>query len=81
MTVAWSKAGLIASGSTDYTVKIWNSSTGEYLNTLEGHSDWVYCVQFNPTDPSQLVSGSRDTTIKVWNVSDGKCLQTLTGHG
>ena len=80
LTVAWSKAGLLASGSADDTVKIWNSSTGEYLNTLEGHSDWVYCVQFNPTDPSQLVSGSRDTTIKVWNVSDGKCLQTLNGH-
>jgi WD40 repeat protein len=37
MTVAWSKAGLIASGGADYTVKIWNSSTGECLNTLEGH--------------------------------------------
>jgi WD40 repeat protein len=37
MTVAWSKTGLIASGSADDTVKIWNSSTGECLNTLKGH--------------------------------------------
>jgi len=37
MTVAWSKAGLLASGSVDRKVKIWNSSTGECLNTLEGH--------------------------------------------
>ena len=38
MTVAWSKTGLIASGSADYTVKIWNpSSSGECLKTLKGH--------------------------------------------
>ena len=40
----------------------------------------VTCVQFNPTDASQVVSGSWDHTIKVWNVSDGKCLQKLEGH-
>jgi WD40 repeat protein len=37
MTVAWSRAGLLASGSDDKMVKIWNPSTGECLNTLEGH--------------------------------------------
>jgi WD40 repeat protein len=36
-TVAWSIDGNIASGSDDTTVKIWNSSTGECLKTLEGH--------------------------------------------
>jgi WD40 repeat protein len=35
--VAWSTDGKIASGSTDRTVMIWNSSTGERLKTLEGH--------------------------------------------
>jgi WD40 repeat protein len=35
--VAWSIDGNIASGSDDTTVKIWNSSTGECLKTLEGH--------------------------------------------
>jgi WD40 repeat protein len=37
MTVAWSKAGLLASGSNDKMVKIWHPSTGECLKTLEGH--------------------------------------------
>jgi WD40 repeat protein len=35
--VAWSIDGKIASGSTDITVMIWNSSTGERLKTLDGH--------------------------------------------
>ena len=80
MTVAWSKAGLIASGSADYTVKIWNSSTGECLNTLEGHSGRVRCVHFNPTNSSQLVSGSNDKTIRLWDVDSGKELKKLEGH-
>jgi WD40 repeat protein len=35
--VSWSVAGLLASGSDDGKVKIWNSSTSKCLNTLEGH--------------------------------------------
>ena len=56
--VAWSIDGKIASGSTDRTVMIWNSSTGERLKTLEGHSNSVSCLQFNPTGAGQLVTGS-----------------------
>ncbi len=37
MAVAWSIHGLLASGSFDTTVKIWNPSAGEFLKTLEGH--------------------------------------------
>ena len=44
MTVAWSKAGLLASGICDKVVKIWNPSTGECLNTLEGHR-WPHCAK------------------------------------
>ena len=67
-------------GQNDNSVRLWNVGTGKELKKLEGHSRYVTCVQFNPTDPSQVVSGSRDSRIKVWNVSDGKCLQILTGH-
>ena len=37
-SVAWGFDGkLLASGSCDNTVKIWNPSAGECLKTLEGH--------------------------------------------
>jgi WD40 repeat protein len=39
--VDWSVDGLLASGSYDKTVKIWNPSAGECLKTLEGHR-WLH---------------------------------------
>ncbi len=37
MTVAWSKAGLLASGSGDKTIRLWDVGTGKELKKLEGH--------------------------------------------
>jgi len=33
--------GLLASGSNDKTIRLWEVSTGNCLKTLEGHTDWV----------------------------------------
>ncbi|MCC5656033.1 ribosome assembly protein 4 [Nostoc sp. XA010] len=49
------------------------------VNTLEGHSSWVYSVGFSP-DGKTLAFGSEDKTIKLWDVSTGKAIKTLTGH-
>ncbi|KAF9769283.1 hypothetical protein IL306_013312, partial [Fusarium sp. DS 682] len=47
-SVAFSKDDmLIASGSLDKTVKIWNVATGEEERTLEGHMDSVNSVVFS----------------------------------
>jgi WD40 repeat protein len=66
----------LASASYDKTVKIWDASSGECLQTLEGHSDWVLSVAFSP-DSARLASASRDKTVKIWDASSGECLQTL----
>ena len=40
-SVVWSPDGKnIASASDDSTVKLWNTSTGDCVSTLSGHSDW-----------------------------------------
>ncbi|KAM0187028.1 hypothetical protein ACHAPI_011346, partial [Fusarium lateritium] len=41
---------LIASGSDDNTIKIWNVATGKEEQTLEGHTDWVNSVVFSSDD-------------------------------
>jgi WD40 repeat protein len=42
-SVAFSPDGqLLASGSNDMTVKLWDPSTGELRQTLKGHSHWIW---------------------------------------
>ena len=41
---------------------------------LEGHTDSVYCVQF---DREIIVTGSRDRTIRVWSTQSHQCLRIL----
>jgi len=79
-SVAFSPDGkLLASGSSDLTIKFWEVSTGSELRTLKGHEGTVYSVAFHPSG-KVLASASEDKTIKLWEVSTGKELQTLKGH-
>ncbi|NJM74339.1 MAG: hypothetical protein HC862_32210 [Scytonema sp. RU_4_4] len=49
------------------------------VNTLEGHSSYVWSVAFSP-DGKTIASGSWDNSIKLWDVATGKELKTLKGH-
>ncbi|KAH6624100.1 quinon protein alcohol dehydrogenase-like superfamily [Chaetomium sp. MPI-SDFR-AT-0129] len=68
---------IIATGSYDATIKIWNIETGEEIRTLHGHTRGIRALQF---DDSKLISGSLDNTIKIWNWHTGECISTLQGH-
>jgi len=65
---------LLASGSGDNTVKLWDVATGALVRTLTGHS-----VAFSP-DGGLLASGSLDNTVKLWDVATGALARTLAGH-
>ncbi|MCP4398358.1 MAG: hypothetical protein GY801_13810 [bacterium] len=79
-TVAFSPDGrMLASGSADHTIKLWEVQTGQELRTLAGHDDIVESVAFSP-DGQTLASGSHDNTIKLWDIQTGQNLRTLTGH-
>ncbi|MBX9257985.1 WD40 repeat domain-containing protein [Desmonostoc muscorum CCALA 125] len=58
---------IIASGSEDNTIRIWNYQTGELIQTLELKSP-VNCLAFSPRDKI-LVSGGGDSKIRIWTLS------------
>ena len=70
---------MLASGSWDQTVRLWNVNTGHLLHTLRGHTDTVMSVAFSP-DGNTLASGSWDGTIRLWNPRNGKLKRTLREH-
>ena len=74
-----SDSKLVASGSEDETVKIWDVATGQEVQTLEGHSDLVRSVAFS-SDSNLVASGSFDETVKIWDAATGQEVQTLEGH-
>jgi WD40 repeat protein len=69
---------LLASGSDDETVKLWDLATGGELHTLAGHVGEVSALAFSP-DSKKLVSAGRDQAIKIWDTARGKELKTISG--
>jgi WD40 repeat protein len=49
------------------------------LKVLKGHTNYVFCVNFNPQS-NLIVSGSFDESVRIWDVKQGKCLKTLPAH-
>ena len=70
----------LATGSGDWTVRVWDIFTETPQYTLEGHKDWVFFVAFSP-DWLRLASGGKDKRIIIWDVKKGEQLgKPLAGH-
>jgi WD40 repeat protein len=80
ISVALSPNGeLIAAGTADSNIRIWEIETGNQIFVLSGHQDWVRSVTFSP-DGSMLATGSCDNTVRLWKVDTGEHILTLVGH-
>ena len=68
---------ILASGSDDKTIKLWQLTTGQKLGTLRGHSKSVCSIAIS-ADGQILASGSEDKTIKFWQLSKGLQIGSIT---
>lgn len=73
----------IASGSADKTIKIWNATTGELINTLNGHTDSVLCVillKDEITNEPIITSSSADRNVIIWNTKKAQLIKNWNSN-
>lgn len=78
-SVSFSADGtMIASGSDDKTIKVWNVLTGQENYTLQGYTNCVKSVAFSPD--GQFLAGGSIGLIKIWHTSNHREIISLKGH-
>ena len=73
------KKDLLASGSSDKTIKLWEPSSGKILKTFSQNNSEVFSIAFSP-DGNMLASKSAGNKLKVQITSNYKKKRTLSGH-
>ena len=68
--------GQLASGSHDYTIKLWNLESRQCVQTLLGDTDRI--CKLRALLSGELVSCSGDSYINIWNKTE--IIRTLVGH-
>jgi WD40 repeat protein len=78
--VAFSPGGLlIASGSIDGTVRLWEVQTGKEIRRFKGRTGEVSDVAFSPHG-RWIASGGVDKTVRLWDVQTTKEIRRFEGH-
>ncbi len=78
---------LLASGSQDQTIKLWDVATAKETESFAGHKSWVAGVVFLPLQPGAaisagLVSLGATGEVKRWELANGKESPiAFAGHG
>jgi WD40 repeat protein len=67
---------ILATGSSDFTINLWNSADGTLINTLQGHENQINTIAFAP-DGGKILSAGSGRNIKIWSAATGELLQSI----
>ena len=80
-SLAFSPTGeILAGGSRDTTIRLWDVSTGELKQTFVGHTDMIRLVAYSNDGKTLACTSWKDWTILIWDVETEELLKAITGH-
>ncbi|OBS78687.1 hypothetical protein A6R68_18930, partial [Neotoma lepida] len=71
--------GLLVTGSTDDTAKVWQVASGCCHQTLRGHTGAVLCLVLDVSSHTAF-TGSTDATVRAWDILSGEQLRVFREH-
>jgi WD40 repeat protein len=74
--IAFGRGRLLAVGSWDSTVTLWDVAKHRSLRKLTGHVRGISTLAFNPSG-TMLATGSADNTVRIWDPTSGRTLRIL----
>ena len=77
VTCIETEAHMIATGSDDKSVRLWNALSGSCVRVLEPHGGPVSCIRIQG---NLLLSGSFDGKVRLFDMLSGRCLRAMSGH-
>ncbi|OWZ24757.1 hypothetical protein PHMEG_000111 [Phytophthora megakarya] len=69
---------MLASGSNDRSIRIWDPVTTRELGELRGHSDSVLSLAWDPTTPHRLASTGSDKTVRFWDAKTSRIVNSVS---
>ncbi|ETO07821.1 hypothetical protein RFI_29569, partial [Reticulomyxa filosa] len=78
-SVRFSLDGTKVISSSNYEIKIWDIKSGNKIQELNGHPDYIKDAQFSP-DGTIIMSYSNNRVIRLWDAKLGIEIKRLLGH-